>query len=92
MTPAAAKVAGEHAALVVDDDEVFRNRLCRALEGHGWVTIWCTRWRDRSADGRCLEPGSGGEDSVGIRRFAHVVAGAHLVAVSAWRCCRSRSG
>jgi two-component system response regulator RegA len=24
-------------ALVVDDDEVFRNRLCRALETHGWA-------------------------------------------------------
>jgi len=26
----------EHSALVVDDDEVFRNRLCRALEARGW--------------------------------------------------------
>jgi len=38
MTPAAKKIASEHAALVVDDDEVFRNRLCRALESHGWET------------------------------------------------------
>jgi two-component system response regulator RegA len=26
----------ERAALVVDDDEVFRNRLCRALAARGW--------------------------------------------------------
>jgi two-component system response regulator RegA len=32
-------VTGEHAALIVDDDDVFRNRLCRALESHGWETI-----------------------------------------------------
>lgn len=25
-------------ALVVDDDDVFRNRLCRALEARGWET------------------------------------------------------
>lgn len=26
----------ERAALVIDDDEVFRNRLCRALTSRGW--------------------------------------------------------
>jgi two-component system, response regulator RegA len=28
--------AAERSALVVDDDEAFRNRLCRALETRGW--------------------------------------------------------
>jgi two-component system, response regulator RegA len=28
--------ATERVALVVDDDEVFRNRLCRALNSRGW--------------------------------------------------------
>jgi len=28
--------AAERSALVVDDDEAFRNRLCRALEARGW--------------------------------------------------------
>jgi two-component system response regulator RegA len=28
----------EYVALVVDDDEVFRNRLCRALADRGWTT------------------------------------------------------
>ena len=32
MIPAKA----ESLALVVDDNEVFRNRLCRALEDRGW--------------------------------------------------------
>jgi two-component system response regulator RegA len=39
MTPVATKAATEYAALVVDDDEVFRNRLCRAMESHGWEAI-----------------------------------------------------
>jgi two-component system response regulator RegA len=29
-------IDNEPVALVVDDDEVFRNRLCRALAGRGW--------------------------------------------------------
>lgn len=29
----------EAVALVVDDDEVFRNRLCRALGDRGWETL-----------------------------------------------------
>lgn len=36
MTASVTKGGGEHAALVVDDDDVFRERLCRALESHGW--------------------------------------------------------
>lgn len=28
----------ERVALVVDDDDTFRNRLCRALEARGWET------------------------------------------------------
>jgi two-component system response regulator RegA len=28
----------DRAALVVDDDDIFRNRLCRALEARGWGT------------------------------------------------------
>ncbi len=28
--------SAERSALVVDDDEAFRNRLCRALEARGW--------------------------------------------------------
>lgn len=28
--------SAEHSALVVDDDDVFRNRLCQALEARGW--------------------------------------------------------
>jgi two-component system response regulator RegA len=39
MTATATKPASERAALVVDDDEVFRNRLCRAIESHGWEVI-----------------------------------------------------
>src|SRR6202167_6183914 len=26
----------DHAALVVDDDDIFRNRLCRAFTARGW--------------------------------------------------------
>jgi two-component system response regulator RegA len=29
----------EHAALVVDDDDIFRNRLCRAFVARGWEAI-----------------------------------------------------
>ncbi|HEX4133408.1 MAG TPA: response regulator [Bryobacteraceae bacterium] len=29
----------ERAALVVDDDDIFRNRLCRAFEARGWEAI-----------------------------------------------------
>ena len=28
-----------HAALVVDDDDIFRNRLCRAFAARGWEAI-----------------------------------------------------
>jgi two-component system response regulator RegA len=31
-----AKAANQRIALVVDDDDVFRNRLCRALADRGW--------------------------------------------------------
>ena len=39
MTAAVTRTLSERAALVVDDDEVFRNRLCRAIESHGWEAI-----------------------------------------------------
>ena len=32
-------LGGKPVALVVDDDEVFRNRLCRALADHGWQAL-----------------------------------------------------
>jgi two-component system response regulator RegA len=31
--------SAERSALVVDDDEVFRNRLCRALAARGWEAV-----------------------------------------------------
>ena len=36
MTEAPPDSLSEHVALIVDDDEVFRNRLCRALRDRGW--------------------------------------------------------
>jgi two-component system response regulator RegA len=39
MTATVVKTVSEYAALVIDDDEVFRNRLCRAIESHGWEAI-----------------------------------------------------
>ena len=36
MTHVATEGVRERAALVVDDDEVFRNRLCKALADRGW--------------------------------------------------------
>jgi two-component system response regulator RegA len=35
MTPAR-QTDGERVAVIVDDDDVFRNRLCRALKERGW--------------------------------------------------------
>jgi two-component system response regulator RegA len=31
--------SAERSALVIDDDEVFRNRLCRALQARGWEAV-----------------------------------------------------
>jgi two-component system response regulator RegA len=39
MMAAVTRPVSEQAALVVDDDDVFRQRLCRAFENHGWEAI-----------------------------------------------------
>jgi two-component system response regulator RegA len=36
MTETRIETASERIALIVDDDEVFRNRLCRAFVSRGW--------------------------------------------------------
>ncbi|HVN19293.1 MAG TPA: response regulator [Dongiaceae bacterium] len=61
-------------ALIVDDDEVFRNRLCRALSQRGWTADAVSNGedalrfaRDRSPDLVLVDlrmPGMGGLDTV----------------------------
>jgi two-component system response regulator RegA len=61
-------------ALIVDDDEVFRNRLCRALNDRDWESSAVARGedalamaRDRSPDLILVDlrmPGMGGLDAV----------------------------